>query len=151
MGNVIRALGRGSTRIASSREIHFDLMRVYLGVGLFVKGLRFALDDSLLEEALHSSDRLAFAATAVRHYIPLAHLGGGLLLALGLLTRVSALFQLPILLGAAFIVYLPEGLLRYTQDFEFTALVLFLLMLIVLHGAGPLSVDHYLRGDARVR
>ena len=52
---------------------------------------------------------------------------------------------IPILLGAAFVVYLPEGLFTYTQEFEFTALVLFLLCLVVLHGAGPISVDHYLR------
>ncbi len=138
----IKALGEW---LDSHRDIFFDLMRIYLGVGLFIKGLQFIWDKTFLTEILTQHDRLDFVATAVVHYIPLAHLGGGLLLAVGLLTRVSTLFQLPILFGAAFVVYLPAGLFTYTQDFEFTALVLFLLILILLHGAGPLSVDHYLK------
>lgn len=132
----------------SHRYLVFDLVRIYLGIGLFVKGLQFIWNTEFLADVMERSDHLDFAQTAVMHYIPLAHLGGGLLLAVGLLTRVSTLFQLPILFGAAFVVYLPAGLFTYTQDFEFTALVLFLLILILLHGGGPLSVDHYLRRSA---
>jgi len=138
----LKALGEW---LDSHRDYCFDLMRIYLGIGLFVKGLQFIWDFDFLEEVFPESDHLEFMKTAVLHYIPLAHLGGGLLLAAGLLTRVSALFQLPILLGAAFVVYLPREVFAYDQDFQFTSLVLFLLILILLHGAGPLSVDHYLK------
>ncbi len=129
----------------SHRYLFFDLVRIYLGIGLFVKGLQFIWNTEFLADVMERSDHLDFAQTAVMHYIPLAHLGGGALMAVGLLTRTSALFQIPILLGAAFVVYLPEGLFTYGQDFEFTTLVLFLLILVALHGAGPLSIDHYLR------
>ncbi len=129
----------------SHRYLVFDLVRIYLGIGLFVKGLQFIWNTEFLADVMERSDHLDFAQTAVMHYIPLAHLGGGALMAVGLLTRTSALFQIPILLGAAFVVYLPEGLFTYGQDFEFTTLVLFLLILVALHGAGPLSIDHYLR------
>jgi uncharacterized membrane protein YphA (DoxX/SURF4 family) len=127
------------------RGYFFDMMRIYLGIGLFVKGMQFVWDFEFLEEVFPDGESFSFMKTAVLHYIPLAHLGGGLLLAAGLLTRVSALFQLPILFGAAFVVYLPREVFAYSQDFQFTALVLFLLVLILLHGAGPLSVDHYLK------
>ena len=145
MNGMVERLKDYGSWVRSHRDVYFDLLRIYLGIGLFVKGLQFVWDTNFLSEALTDTGRLRFAATAIQHYIPLAHLGGGALLAVGLMTRVSVLFQLPILFGAAFVVYLPEGLFNYTQDFEFTTLVLFLLTLILLHGPGPLSVDHVLR------
>ncbi len=84
-------------------------------------------------------------ATFITHYIPMAHLGGGLLLAAGLLTRISTLFQLPVLFGAVFVVYGRDGIFSHNQEFQFTALVLVLLILILIHGGGRLSVDHYLK------
>jgi uncharacterized membrane protein YphA (DoxX/SURF4 family) len=124
-------------------------MRIYLGIGLFVKGLEFISDRQFLSSTLRASGaeafRFDFVATFLAHYIPLAHIGGGLLLAAGLMTRVSTLFQLPVLFGAVFLVYGRDGLFGHNQDFQFTALVLFLLILILIHGAGRLSVDHYLR------
>ena len=128
----------------SHRELWFDLLRVYLGIGLFVKGLQFTWDASYLSDLLLQSGRLQVWSTAIAHYIPIAHMGGGLLLAMGFMTRTAVLFQLPILLGAVFLIHLKEGLLTRGQNFEFTALVLFLLVLILFHGPGRLSVDHYL-------
>lgn len=135
--------------IDEHRDVVFDLLRIYLGIGLFVKGLQFISDREFLTRALRESGavefKFDFIATFLAHYIPLAHIGGGLLLAVGLLTRVAALFQLPILVGAAFFVYGRDGLFSHNQEFQFTALVLFLLVLILIHGAGRLSVDHYLK------
>jgi len=143
--NLRAALGR----IEPNRDILFDLMRVYLGIGLFVKGIQFIGDREFLLTVLQQSSALEFkfrpVSTFLAHYIPLAHLGGGALLAAGLMTRISTFFQLPILLGAVSLAYTEEGLLTHNQNFEFTALVLFLLVLIFLHGGGRLSVDHYLR------
>ncbi len=134
--------------IEDHRDVVFDLMRIYLGIGLFVKGLQFISDREFLSRALRESGavefKFDFIATFLAHYIPLAHIGGGLLLAAGLMTRISTLFQLPVLVGAVFFVYGRDGLFSHNQEFQFTALVLFLLVLILIHGAGRLSVDHYL-------
>ena len=134
--------------IDERRDMVFDLMRIYLGVGLFVKGLQFISDRAFLSDALRESGaatfKFDFLATFLAHYIPLAHIGGGLLLAAGLMTRVSTLFQLPILFGAVFFVYGRDGLFGHNQELQFTALVLFLLILILIHGPGRLSVDHHL-------
>jgi uncharacterized membrane protein YphA (DoxX/SURF4 family) len=151
MDDVIERVQRLRAWLNARRPYYFDLMRIYLGIGLFVKGLQFVRDQAFLADVVTASPKIEFASTAVMHYIPLAHLGGGALMAVGLLTRTSALFQIPILLGAAFVVYLPEGLFTYTQDFEFTALVLVLLILVLLHGGGPISVDQYLRLTAKRR
>ncbi len=127
------------------RDVTFDAVRIYLGVGLFVRGLYFISDRAFLADLLQQAGPMPFLQTFLLHYIPIAHLGGGFLLTLGLLTRISALFQIPILAGAVFVIHLGEGLFTRGQNLEFTALVLFLLVLIVIHGGGRLSVDHYLR------
>jgi len=135
--------------IESNKDLCFDAMRIYLGIGLAVKGLQFALDTEFLTTTLRDSTNAEFKflpiETFIAHYIPLAHIGGGLLLAAGLLTRISTLFQIPVLVGAAFVIYGRDGIFSHNQEFQFTALVLFLLILILLHGGGRLSVDFYLK------
>lgn len=85
------------------------------------------------------------------HYVILAHLFGGLLMALGLITRVAALVQIPIVLAAVFYVYLPKMMFlepRQSLDrnvrLAFSGLVLLLLLLTAAFGAGRWSLDHYL-------
>jgi uncharacterized membrane protein YphA (DoxX/SURF4 family) len=68
------------------------------------------------------------------------------LLALGLLTRLVALVQIPILAGAVFIVHRQDGLFALGQSLEFSALVLFLLCVVFVSGAGRLSLDHVIFG-----
>lgn len=130
--------------VSENRDVFFDLIRMYLGVGLFVKGIQFTWDDGYISGLLLQAGRLQVLATAIAHYIPIAHIGGGLLLAMGFMTRTAVLFQLPILAGAVFLIHLQEGLFTRGQNLEFTALVLFLLLLILVHGPGRLSVDHHL-------
>ena len=86
---------------------------------------------------------MAFGLGAVSHYVIPIHLVGGLLLAVGLLTRLAALVQMPILIGAIIYVWLPEmPFFEQRQNLEFSALVLFLLTLIFVYGAGRFSVDY---------
>lgn len=127
--------------IDAHRDLCFDLVRIYLGVGLFVKGWFFIQHTQVLSELLLNSGRLDVAASLLAHYIPLAHLGGGLLMAIGFLTRVAVLVQIPILFGAVFLVYYKEGLFTQNQGLEFTALVLFLLVVLLIYGSGRFSVD----------
>ena len=122
------------------RDIVFDLMRIWLGCGLFAKGIQFASDPGFLPSMLPGG---GFDAVAVMgaHYAIGAHLVGGFGLVFGLFTRLSALVQIPALLGAIFFVHLQDGLFTTSQTLEFTLLVAFLLVLIVVHGPGRWSVD----------
>lgn len=126
------------------RDVALDLIRIYLGIGLFVRGWFFILDSSELVNLIAASGDSTFISAALVHYVALAHFGGGLLLAVGLLTRVAALVQIPVLIGAVFFIHLGEGLLATGQSLEFSALVLFLLVVIFFHGSGRLSLDYYL-------
>lgn len=122
--------------------LFFDLIRIYLGIGLFLKAIWFMQNQQFLGDIFAQTGPLRFVPTAVAHYVILAHLAGGLLLMIGLLTRLAALAQIPVLTGAVFAVHLPRSVaVAPRESFEFSALVLFLLVLIFLRGGGPWSVD----------
>jgi putative oxidoreductase len=123
----------------------FDLVRAYLGIGLFVRGVLFVSRPELVLGYLSSTESW-FVPYAIAHYVAIAHLGGGVLLAVGLATRLAAAVQLPVLFGAVFLVHSADSLLTAGQSLEFSALVLMLLCVYLGVGAGPLSVDAWL-GD----
>lgn len=125
-------------------DIAFDLLRIYLGIGLFVRGLVFITDQTALFMWMFDHNRFQFMGTTIAHYVAMAHICGGALLALGLLTRFAALLQVPILIGAVFLVHLRTGLFTADQSLEFSGLVLLMLVLYGLFGAGRLSLDHLL-------
>ena len=124
-------------------DVFLDLIRAYLGVGLFIKGVYFMEHREQLEQLIEQSGDLKLALIIASHYVIPAHFAGGFLLAIGLVTRVAALAQVPLLLGAMFCIHRPRfATLELRQSLEFTALVLFLLVLITAHGSGRCSVDH---------
>jgi uncharacterized membrane protein YphA (DoxX/SURF4 family) len=127
------------------RDLFLELVRIYLGLGLIAKGMYFLVDRDFVGALLLDGKRLDVTAAFLSHYIPIAHLAGGALIAIGLLTRLGALVQLPILLGAVFVVHLREGLFTRGQTLEFTILVLFLLVVFLIVGGGRWSLDNYLR------
>lgn len=128
--------------IESNRDIVFDLVRIYLGVGLFVRGFLFIADSSRLSGLMADAGTGMYISSGLAHYVALAHIGGGLLMALGLLTRAAVLVQIPVLIGAVFFVHFNDGLLTSGQSLEFSTLVLFLLVVLFLHGSGRLSLDY---------
>ncbi|MEX0821121.1 MAG: DoxX family protein [Rhodothermales bacterium] len=130
-------------RLDRSGDVAFELLRIYLGVGLFVRGILFISNSSAFMELLGSSSAAWLTSVALIHYVALSHLVGGIMIAIGLFTRAAALVQLPALVGAVFVVHFQGGLLAPSQSLEFSALVLFLLVLVFLWGSGNLSVDNY--------
>lgn len=129
------------------RDIWIDLLRIYLGVGLFIRGMiLFGGNSGVMLHQLAGIDSNDWiVSAAIGHYIALAHTAGGVLLAFGLLTRLSALVQVPILVGAV-VVHASDGLFALGQSLEFSAFVLMTLFVIIAAGPGRLSVDHYTFG-----
>ncbi|GIV57617.1 MAG: hypothetical protein KatS3mg042_0530 [Rhodothermaceae bacterium] len=119
-----------------------ELVRIFLGTALFVRGVLFLIDPARLETLMQEQGLGWFA-----HYVTWGHILGGLLLALGLFTRIAALLQLPILVGAVALVHLREGLLSPTQSLELAVLVLFLLCVFLVFGPGRLSLDYRFWGQ----
>jgi uncharacterized membrane protein YphA (DoxX/SURF4 family) len=132
----------------SRRELWLDCVRIYLGLGLFARGLLliYNVRTDFFVNLLSRSGEPWLLSAMLLHYVALAHFVGGALLALGFLTRLSALVQIPVLAGAVFIVHRQDGLFALGQSLEFSALVLFLLCIIFVNGAGRLSLDHVIFG-----
>lgn len=123
-------------------ENAIELIRIYLGVALFFKGIHFMINPQDLGYFLNQG-QLNVLETVISHYVISGHLVGGLLMSVGLLTRVGALIQLPILTGALLFVHSKEILFSTTQNIELTTLVLFLLGLFSIIGSGNMSVDYH--------
>lgn len=132
------------TWIEDHRDWCFDLMRIYLGVGLLVKGIYFLWQPDYVSSLVIVAGNYSAWNTLIVHYVAMGHIAGGLLMAIGMISRVGAIIQLPILFGAVFLIHLKEGLFAKDQSLEFSALVLFLLCLVTLYGSGTLSVDYYI-------
>jgi putative oxidoreductase len=109
------------------------------------KGVHFISNTDALLSTMRNAD-LAFAGLALAHYVAFAHLVGGFLIAIGLLTRFAILFQIPILIGAVFIVNM-RGLFSSANamELEVSLLVLALLIVFLIYGSGKLSVSDYMR------
>jgi uncharacterized membrane protein YphA (DoxX/SURF4 family) len=127
-------------RLNANRHLVLDAIRVYLGAGLFFRGLVLLLTDTGLQQ-LTGGAAPSVTTSGIAFYITTAHLVGGALLVVGLYTRLAALVQLPILIGAVLLVHWQDGLLSANQSLEFSALVLFLMTLVVLFGGGRWSLD----------
>jgi uncharacterized membrane protein YphA (DoxX/SURF4 family) len=130
--------------VQSRRDACFDLLRIYLGIGLFVKGIQFLTNMQALSDLLMKSEHFQPLTFLLSHYIPIAHVGGGFMMAIGLWTRTAILANIPVLFGAVFFVYIEQGLFTQNQGLEFTALILFLLCMLLIWGPGRWSVDAYL-------
>ena len=149
----MRRLPQIQAWLQSHPDVFLDLLRIFMGVALFFKGLYFMQNREYLLQIMNNAGELWFAPAAMAHYIVPAHLLGGLLLVLGLLTRVAALAQIPILIGAIFYVHLPAlsvvnlemaAHVGARQNLELSVLTLFLTLLVFLHGSGRFSLDHAL-------
>ena len=90
----------------------FIILRVILGFILFWKGISFIHDSSRLGEMLHSSGIGLFDTNVetIALIITYVHLLGGLLIAVGLKTRLAAIIQIPILIGAIIFVNMKAGM-----------------------------------------
>ena len=121
------------------RDLAYSLMRIYLGIALFVRGWLLLSDPSVITELVGAQQVYWWYS-----YIIGAHLIGGLLLTLGFLTRWAALLQIPILLGAIFFIHAEQGLMTPGQSLEVATLVLVLLSVYALFGSGVFALDSYL-------
>ncbi|MDB5261893.1 MAG: DoxX family protein [Adhaeribacter sp.] len=121
-----------------------DLIRIGLGTFILFKGLLFISDIRVLESLLMQIN-LDWSSFIFAHYIAFAHLVGGILIALGLLTRPAILFQFPILLGAVLFVHSDESLRTINTQWWVSAVTLILLIVFFIYGSGRWSIDNYMR------
>lgn len=123
-----------------------DFLRVILGLFIFYKGVLFISNTDALLETMKNAD-LQFVNLGLAHFVAFAHLVGGLLIAMGLVTRLAIAFQIPILLGAVLFVNINQGFLSVSNNLEFetSLVVLILLIVFLIFGSGKFSVDNWMK------
>lgn len=128
--------------LVKHRHYSIEALRIFLGGLLFFKGYVFVENISEIYEVIEES--MQISSFIVSHYVVVAHLIGGLMLALGLLTRIAVILQLPILLGAVFFVHMRDIFMVTASELEYSILVLVLLIVFFFYGGGKLSMDHFI-------
>lgn len=129
------------TWLKDNREMAIEVLRIYLGIALLIKGIQFMGGNQPASEYLKMVTIPVFDFLSI-HVVAMFHVAGGILLTIGLITRLAALIQVPNLLGAVFFVHLQQGLFTKEQNLEFVILVLLLLLVFSVYGGGRLSIDY---------
>jgi len=124
------------------------VLRVVLGLSLFIKGISFMNNAVLLNQLIsgsivsQTSDWLPLLITGV-------HLLGGFLIIIGLLTRWAVAAQIPILIGAVIFINTQRGAVTSGSEIGFAFAILILLFLFLVEGGGPISLDNYFSKNPR--
>lgn len=117
-----------------------DIIRIALGLFLCYKGIDVFLNMSDITSTMKNRAPFgSFAFLMAAQYAAFAHVIGGILLALGLFTRLACLIQIPVLLGAIIFVTSNHDMLRPYSELFLSILILLLLIYFLIVGNGPLS------------
>lgn len=121
-----------------------DVLRIALGIFLLLKGVAFMDNTADLKGIIESQDSIEFSSgvlVALVYYVTFAHMVGGIMIALGILTRFSSIIQIPIVLGAVFVNN--QLLSPINTQLWLSIVALILLVIFMIIGSGPLSLDRY--------
>jgi len=122
-----------------------DIIRVGLGIFLLLKGWAFMENSTYLKSLIESQPDIAVSSgwlMALVYYVTFVHLVGGALIALGIMTRLSSLLQIPIVFGAVFFVNVLQS--PFNTDLVSSIAALILLMMFSVIGSGRWSLERYL-------
>jgi uncharacterized membrane protein YphA (DoxX/SURF4 family) len=122
-----------------------DIVRVALGVFLLVKGITFMENTSYLRGIITDQNVIDVSPDMLMilvYYVAFAHMVGGILIAMGILTRLGCIIQIPIVTGAVFLTSIFQEPINAMAWPSVTALVLLIVFSVL--GSGPWSLDKYL-------
>lgn len=118
-----------------------DIVRMALGVFLFMKGVYFVSNIQYLVDLISPVDHMG-GGMFLLHYIAPAHLIGGILIFFGLLTRWAIAAQLPILICAVIINFMGY---MHQQNLLLALLTLGVCIFFLFYGSGKNSADYYFK------
>ena len=121
-----------------------DILRVALGIFLFLKGTAFLENMSNLEYTINSKGLFSISSgllLVIVYFVVIAHMVGGALITLGIYTRFWSFLQIPIVFGAIFFVDIFKSPLNTELLYAIIAMVLLLVFMVI--GSGRFSLDHY--------
>lgn len=117
------------------------VLRIVVGLSLILKAYTFFKDPQILQNAFAGSGFLNSTAWMIP-IVPWVNLIGGILLVVGLFTRMAALVQIPFMFGAILFVNLKDAGMA---DLPFSFLILVLVVVFSFIGSGQMSLDNAYR------
>ncbi len=125
----------------------FIVLRVALGMILVIRGIFFLTD---IQPLFHLINNSSLSRLNINRPLALlicwVHLLGGTFIIIGLLTKISAWAQVPIMVGAIIFVNLNSSLSQHFSELLLSVVVLILSIRFGLTGAGKVSMDYHLKG-----
>jgi len=118
-----------------------DLLRITLGILLFIKGVNFMADSVMLMQLFKPMENLA-GGMVIIHYVAPAHFIGGMLIAFGLLTRWAIIAQIPILIGAIAINLVGD---MNSYNLMLATITFLICVFFLFYGSGKHSLDYYFK------
>jgi uncharacterized membrane protein YphA (DoxX/SURF4 family) len=125
-------------------HIWIDIIRIFLGIAIFIKGIYFIHNSDALLEIMQNS-RIRGWTFIVEHQVAFTYLVGGILIAMGLLTRVAIAFSIVVFFGSIFCCLTNSGFFSVYSDLAFSIIVFVLLIFYLIWGPGKFSVDAYMK------
>jgi uncharacterized membrane protein YphA (DoxX/SURF4 family) len=122
------------------------LFRVALGAALLLKGV--SLLNNLPDFGrLVDENNLSGYKNLIVDSVPWIHIAGGFLIIIGMFTRFAALIQIPVLLATVLFISSKQGYFSIQTDLGVSLIILFLLLVFILEGSGPLSLAGYFKDE----
>jgi uncharacterized membrane protein YphA (DoxX/SURF4 family) len=121
-----------------------DIIRILLGIAIFIKGIYFIHNPEALLQILQNS-KISGWTLIVEHHVAFTYLVGGILIAIGLITRIAIIFQLPVFFGSIFCCLTHRGFFSVFSDLTFSIVIFVLLIFFLIWGPGRFSVDTYMK------
>lgn len=123
-----------------------DIIRILLGIFLLLKGLGFMDNTANLKYLIESRADITVAPWVLMllvYYVTFVHMVGGTLIAMGIMTRFSAIMQIPVVFGAVFFINVLQS--PFNTDLASSVVALILLVLFAIIGSGRWSIENYLK------
>lgn len=117
------------------KKIAVLLLRVILGGALFIKGVDFIRNKVVLKQVISETgylDQFSFLEVA----IPWIHLLGGVFIAIGMYTRIVIFIQIPIVIGAVFVLLNTKNTSFQSPEMIFAVIILIMLLVYLKFGDG---------------
>ena len=127
--------------IRSFGSVFFVFFRAALGMLLLFKGINFIFNLRHLQELIQSTG-FEFNIPVMAYLISSIHLFGGVLIVIGLLSRIAIILQIPIVI-AAVLFNLNSTVYGTTSELLLSGVVLILLIFYLVKGHGLISMDYY--------
>lgn len=122
------------------------LFRVALGAALLLKGV--SLLNNLPDFGrLVDENNLTGYKDLIIDSVPWIHIAGGFLIIIGMFTRFASLIQIPVLLATILFISSKQGFFSIQTDLSISLVIIFLLLVFILEGSGPLSLAGYFKEE----